>query len=801
MRRRVGVATLLIVTGAVLAGAQQPAGDLPDLDRTGVVVPWEDFKKILEEIRRPTPTPVVPPPPVDFALSECTATAVVGADEKQLRVTMRFQVQVLNDRRWVEVPVIGEGVALSSVRIDGQPARLYRKNGAHTLALRGAGQHLLILEYLLPTQDTRGTRTARLRFPRAPVVAIDLRVPRGDVDVQVDGAVVQAVSRTARETRVQAALGRVGDTSVSWFPRVEADEKASKVFGELATLVSIGEGVLRGTTTASFSIHGRGVDTFRLEIPDHITVLDVNVHGIKEWQVVEIDGESDRQLLEVELNYLATGGLSFSFEFEQQLGGASAELTLPDIAIRDVLRERGFLAVAAATNVEITPREGLENAAPVDPAELPAVLVAGNGEAILYGFKFLRHPVVVPLEVVKHRDVAVKRTIVESARLHTFLSREGKLVTSARYTVKNNRKQYLELDLPEDATLWGAYLEGRPVKAAQREDGSILVPLRKTAMDANGQLRPFLVEVVYFHEGRKLKVFGRRPFAAPSIDVDVLELHWDLYLPRERSYFAFRGNVQEDPAANRIALVGGSVYNLANLGDTRLLSVLERDGRQYVTDGANEALVEDVTVQTAGQDRGLTGEELSAIGGKAGAVQDEDAKKDAAPEPSSEPMSLIDRGRREGTVPQVQQNVPHDLGAFQAAAGGRALGVLPVRIPLPSEGVRLSFTGRLLTASEPPDLSVRYVPTGWQLPKLGRIWTVVFTFGLGLALLFLISIGFRDITAARSAGMAVTALSLVLVYGAAAGHRLAFVVACAFAVAAFALISQLRDRPDLDGGF
>ena len=231
MSRRIAVAVLGILVGAVLAGAQQPGEELPDLEKTGVVVPWEDFKLLLEEIRRPQPTPVAPPPPVDFALSECVASATVSADQKQVRVNLSFAVQVLNDQRWVEVPVIGEGVALASVRLDGAPARMYRKNGFHTIALRSAGQHRMTLEYLLPVYDSRGTRTARLKFPRAPVVTIDLRVPRGDVDLQVDGAVVQPNGEATLTVQVPpAASGRTGRFQAADHARCEITNRVVYIF-------------------------------------------------------------------------------------------------------------------------------------------------------------------------------------------------------------------------------------------------------------------------------------------------------------------------------------------------------------------------------------------------------------------------------------------------------------------------------------------------------------------------------------------------------------------------------------------
>lgn len=779
-----------------IAGQETP-DRLPDLGSTGVVVPWEDFKKILADLQRPIPRPDVKPP-VAFALTGCTATADVDATEQRARVVLELGVQVLEDQEWVAVPLLADGIALASATMDGEPARLFRNGGMHTVALRGAGRHLFVLEYLAPVQDVRGTRTARLRFPAAPVVSLDMVLPSSDIDVQVDGAVIRAITRTATTTRVAAALARAGDTTVSWFPRIESDTSDSKVFGELATLLSVGEGVARGSSTATFTIHGGGSDRFTLEIPADLTVLGVDVHGLRSWQVSDPD-TSGRRILTVELTYRATGSLSFSFSFEQPLGAEGGELILPDIALQDVLRERGFLAVAAATNVEITPRDDIQNAAPVDPTELPPALVAGSGQSILYGFKFLRHPVVVAVDVVKHRDVAVKRIMIESARLHTFLNREGKLVTSARYTVKNNRKQYLEVELPEGATLWGAYVEQQPVKAARREDGAILVPLRMTAMDASGGLRPFDLEVVYFQDDHGLSVLGRRTLTAPTLDVDVLEMVWNLDLPRDKRWWPVAGNLELDEAGNRLTVVGDMAYNLGQVGDTQRLRVTKRDGRQYLTDGVNETDLDEVRVWVAGKERRLASDEIGAVGGASGGEEkDASAPSRLVPIPDPTPDEPEPRAHRELTA-QVGQNVGQGFVAFDQAAGGRALGVLPVRIPVPSDGVRLVFKGHLLTTNEAPRIGLRFIPASWHVPSLGAGWTFVLGFVVTLMLALVVSLGGPG--AGRWVVGAVLVAALAAIYTASAHHHVALAVACIAALAVAVVAHQMRDRQPSDGGF
>ncbi len=741
------VVCFVLLAGVMGSGAvaQEGVGDLPDLPETGVVVPWTDFKLLLDDLRvAPTPTPA-PPPPVDHAFSECLIAATTDADEERLRVTMTFSVQVLEPDRWVEIRIAPADLALESARMDGSPAQLFQKNGFDCVALRGAGRHNFTIEALVPVVRVRDRWTAALRFPPAPVVSLDLEVPGVDRVIETDGGVTRSMIATADgKTRLRAALTRGGGANVSWFRRTPADARESTVFADVATLVSVGEGTLRGSTHISFTIHGQGVRSFNLDVPADIEIIDISGQGIENWTMADaVDG---RRGLVVALGFPAEGSYGFDLEFELSLGGAAARIDLPDIVVEGVRRERGYVAVAAATNVEITPQGEMSNAAAVDPSEMPPALAARAGSDVIYLFKYLRHPVVVGLQVVKHEDLIVKRTIVERARLQTFVNVQGRRLSSARYQVKNNRKQFLGVTLPEGATLWGAFRDGQPVKASRRIDGAVLVPLKKTALGQSTELRPFEIEVTWFEEDGLGLLVGRPAFAAPTLDVDVLDLQWRLHLPRQRRYFAFGGELEPDRQANRQMVVNGMAYRVG------------------------ESPADEYTRRMAGED-----------------------KLDASTAEGEEQVL------NEILLSQVAQTNVAMLGAPGKLIGaGRARGVLPVRITVPEEGLRLDFSGRLVVAGESPSVRMLSIPAGWRVPRFGTSGT--------LALAFILSLigGLAPVLQARRPRLwfAGATVLLVVIFFFASGHRTAFVVGILLAGAAVWAVHWFRSREaEINEGF
>ena len=70
-----------------------------------------------------------------------------------------------------------------------------------------------------------------------------------------------------------------------------------------------------------------------------------------------------------------------------------------------------------------------------------------------------------PLAIQKFDDAAVLQTLIVSAQFTSVVSEDGQMITQARLDVKNNGRQFMELDLPNHKDeMWSAFVSGRAVR-------------------------------------------------------------------------------------------------------------------------------------------------------------------------------------------------------------------------------------------------------------------------------------------------------------------------------------------------
>jgi len=198
-----------------------------------------------------------------------------------------------------------------------------------------------------------------------------------------------------------------------------------------------------------------------------------------------------------------------------------------------VERMKGWVGVESRGNLEIGAGD-VVGATPVDVRSLPAAILGITDQPVLLGYKYLGKAVSIPLLVSDHDDVDVLVTLLDQTRARTMWTVDGRRLTSVKYQVRNNRKQFLRLALPAKAELWSASVGGRAVQPAKASDGRVLIPLVRSQA-TGGALAAFEVEVVYVESGEPTPKSGRGSFAAelPRADAPSTYVAWTVYAPED----------------------------------------------------------------------------------------------------------------------------------------------------------------------------------------------------------------------------------------------------------------------------
>lgn len=494
-----------------------------------VTMTLPEFLKLYEASKD---RPAKPEAPRQFALSSATYTGRVVLDDGEPTSAVfraRFRVENLRERGfWVRVPLLPAAVAVRSASLGGADAPLVLEGGNYTLVTDRPGAFDVTVEFAAAVQARDGSNGFTFPLMGSGATDLSLTVPASDaLDFEIDNAKLKSDRRVGDARVVEATLPATGSLSVWWqreIPEVEAQD--ARIYSQVHTLVGVGDGLLTSRVTLQNTILFSGVDEIRAKVPPTMTVIDVTGAGLRDWSV------DDAGELTAQLNYAAEGSYTLTLELEKVLA-AGEPVQVPLVEPLGVERSKGFVGVQPLSNVELT-AGALSGATAVDVRVLPASILGVTGQPVLLGFKYLGGQPSIPLQVTDHPEVDVLVTLVDQANATTMFTKDGRRLTSVRYQVRNNRRQFLRLRLPTDATLWSAAVGGRSVQPAMSTDGDLLVPLVRSQA-AGGSLAAFDVEVVYVESGRPPGSNGRGRFEAqlPTADAPTTWVGWTVFAPNE----------------------------------------------------------------------------------------------------------------------------------------------------------------------------------------------------------------------------------------------------------------------------
>jgi hypothetical protein len=459
----------------------------------------------------------------------------------------------------------------------------------------------------------------------------------------------------------------------------EAEKGPAKIYADLWQLLSIEDDAIRVNTKASINVLQNTVTSIALRAADGYQILDVTGQVVGDWKEKEVNGQ---KVLEISFKTPRQGKFDFMIKAERIFDDETVVADFSGFPLLNSVREKGIVAVEMKGSAEakVTEAEGLDRAS---FNELPSQLVSYSAKPLIFAYKYLRHPYRLVLDIAKHKELPVVSTVVDSASGITLFTEDGKLVHRLTYTVRNTWKQFMEVALPKDAELWGAYVGGKSVKPSKNENDRILIPLNRS-QSSEGGLAPFDVELIYFQKSNKFGWFGIKESSFAIPDLMMSRVIWSIYLPFGYSFVHFGGTMEKEKIARGISPLLGF--------GKRTVDYSQLSRQYHYAPGAS-----------------------APKPGKEGARErDSEKKRRALTMLKSQRALQSDFGRN---LPVDQEIIADQLSKEMsfgtkldevAAAGGMTSGVMPIRVQIPTFGQVYRFAKQIVS-DDPLTVGATYI--------------------------------------------------------------------------------------------
>ncbi len=643
-----------------------------------VILTRDQFKQLLKQMKPPKEDGIQPP--ADFLLTRAVYRGRISGDAAQFHAAYAVEIFERQRNQFIHIPFFPVNIALKNASFDGNPALIVLAGNRHTLTTRETGRHAIDLDFSLKAAAEQGPGAVNFPIPLTAVTVLEFDIPFKNIDVEITNAQEVEVSERGNMTHVYALLSPSNTIHLRWRKRPQEIEKGpAKVYAETLNLLSIEDAGLRVSSDISLSILHNTISALNILVPSGYNVLDVRGSGIQDWREVTQNGAS---YLEILFEYPKKGNFTLSLTAEKIFPDDTIAVDFSGFAVPDAVREKGFLGVElkSASGVTLADLEGLDK---LDVSELPPSLINRSRKPLLLGFKYLRHPYSMVLDIKKHTELPVIGTVIDSASGVSLVTEDGKLVHRIVYLVRNTSKQFLELELPEAAQIWTVFVGGEPAKP--RLSGSkILIPLNRSASGAAG-LEAFDVELIYFQRSDRFGWSGRGESMFPVPDIIISQMLWSVYLPEGHKFIHFGGSVEKEKTAQGLRLLLGSRGNVHPTFPPQPQTPEEAKG------------------------------EMDRYRREAGKVKEQFSANLALTE-----EQLIEQIENEARFSQRVQ----DIQSGQAPSGA---GILPIRIQIPATGQLFRFA-KTIVSEEP--LTLSYVSLSNGLLWLLRVAASVIMVGI-----------------------------------------------------------------------
>lgn len=547
-----------------------------------VVLQREQFKKLLQQMKPPYTKPLQPP--ADYLITKAEYSGIMG--KKSTTFKVRFFLEIFKKERkaYPKIRLLPQKVALKEIKLNDKPALVMNEGGWYVLTTPKSGQHIIDLEFSVKSALDKGPDVLNLNIPQTAITLFNLTIPLKEVKVEVPQAKQITISRVAAQTKVKAILSTTSYVNVKLHRTIVVEKKKgpAKLYAETMNLFSLEDDALRVNTRFKLNILQNTIAKVKVSVPHGYSVLYVknqNWQEIRDWSTKKV---KEKEILTVPFESEKEGTVVFNVVSEKIFTDEQSELEFNGFEVLDAIRETGYIGAEKKSTAEAEIVK-VDNIDRVDIQELPYDLINMSAKPLIFGFRYLRHPFLLSLKVIKHEELPTVNTVIDNASVMSVLLEEGKVITRVVYTMRNTWKQFLQLKLPAEAEIWSLYVNGKRELPSKTKEGKFMIPLIRSRIEGEN-ITSFDVEILYYHKNKKFCIAGSKKLQFPIVDVVMSKMLWSCYFPIDYSFLHFGGDVEKEKLASGIRpLIGNKrvfTYRSVNGYNEALEDWKRQGGRQ-----------------------------------------------------------------------------------------------------------------------------------------------------------------------------------------------------------------------------
>jgi len=355
-----------------------------------------------------------------------------------------------------------------------------------------------------------------------PGVAVKTETFDGLTEIPAVTLANYSAARNAGNLLAYKFISAEPKSAPEWKLSVLTETVAAWVRAEIVNHFTLAETLVSGRALVRYDIGNAPVKELRVRVPVAFRNVEISGANIR-------TREQTGNVWRVELQSPVRGNYLLTVTWDQPRSAKTNALALAGVVAENVERETGFLAISAKAPLQVSETSAADLQR-VDTSDFPDWAgVTGGSTALAY--RYVRPGYALALDVRRFDDAAVLEALVDSAQFTSVVADDGQMMTEMALSVRNNGRQFLEVELPADAKVWSAFVAGQPVRPSQR-DGKLLLPIESSGAD-DGAMS---VELTYVGTNVFPKTLGDVGFASPKFDVPLKNAHWEVYLPPDYNY-------------------------------------------------------------------------------------------------------------------------------------------------------------------------------------------------------------------------------------------------------------------------